>query len=262
MQDSTLLIRKAIEKGKTKTVYPLINSVLVEFSLKIGPHQIHDFREAVLKCIPNAAEREIFSNEKWVGGAKKTIVRYPKIQYRERNGHAAIWAVQEGAALLIKFIQEYKHRFEWGEKKFSLNLLQLPEEIKNFTVKPVRRKAGEPLQVYHLYYYIPFINENPERNYDWYKASRNLPDTEKTKRLQELLTAHLCSFIHYTGGFIPKEKIKLTIVDKKLLEGVTFKGRIHAAYEIRYTVNLPLPPFIALGNKCSHGFGWQLMEQG
>ncbi len=256
------LLAPEIVLNKRKAVPPVINSVLAEFSLKIGHHQIHDFREAVLKCIPRDEEREIFSNEKWERGVKKTIVRYPKIQFRERNGHAAIWAVQEGAPRLIEFIQEYKQRFEWGGKKFSLNLLQLPEETKNFTLKPFRGKTTEPLQVYRLYYYIPFINENPGRNYDWYKASRNLPDIEKTKRLQELLTAHLCSFIHYTGGFIPKEKIKLTILDKKLLEGVTFKGRIHAAFEIRYTVNLPLPPFIGLGNKCSHGFGWQLMEQG
>ena len=60
---------------------------------------------------------------------------------------------------------------------------------------------------------------------------------------------------------IPKQKIKLTILDKKLLEGVNFKGREHPAYEIRYTVNLNMPQFIAIGNKCSHGFGWQRQEE-
>lgn len=247
--------------AKRKTVNPVINSVLAEFSLRIGHNQIHDFREAVLHCIPDGPEQEVFSNERMETGVKKTIVRYPKIQFRERNGHAAIWAMQEGVPLLYRFIQEYKSRFKWNGKKFELNLVQLPDETKNFTVNTHRQKASAPLQVFHLYYYLPFINENPNRNYDWYKASRNLPDIEKTKKLQELLTSHLCTFIHYAGGYIPKEKIKLTILDKKLLEAVTYKGRTHAAYEIRYTVNLLLPPFMALGNKCSHGFGWQRQEE-
>ncbi len=246
---------------RRKTTNPLINSMLAEFSLKIGPAQIHDFREAVLRCIPGGQAQEIFSNERTEDGLKKTIVRYPKIQFRERNGHAAIWAMQEGVPLLYRFIQEYKNRFAWNGRKFDLNLVQLPAETKDFVVSTCRKKTTEHMQVQHLYYYIPFINENPNRNYDWHKASRNLPDIEKTKKLQELLTSHLCTFIHYAGGYIPKEKIKLTILDKKLLEGVTFKGRPHAAYEIRYTVNLRLPDFIAIGNKCSHGFGWQRQEE-
>lgn len=255
-----ILSRKATAKSKTKTTSPIINTVLAEFSLRIGHNQIHDFREAVLHCIPGEKEREIFSNEKYEDGVKKTIVRYPKIQFRERNGHAAIWAMQEGVPLLYRFIQEYKGRFKWSGKKFDLNLAQLPVETKDFAVKTFRQKTTEPLQVHHLYYYIPFINENPNRNYDWYRDSRNLPDMEKTKKLEELLTSHLCSFIHYAGGHIPREKIKVTILDKKLLGGATFKGRPHAAYEIRYTVNLRLPDFIAVGNKCSHGFGWQRKE--
>lgn len=247
-------------KTKQKTVYPKINSILIEFNLELQPWQIHDFREAILRCISNPDEKEVFSNERWEKDSKKTIVRYPLVQFRTRNGHAAIWAMQGAVPLLHKFMEQYKKGFAWQGKKFPLLIAQLPIETKNYAVKIFNPKLRVNPVVYHLYYYIPFINGNKNRNYDWFKDNRNLPDIEKTRKLQELMTSHICSFIHYSGGFIPKEKIKLIILDKKLLENVSFEGREHAAYEIRYTVNVNLPDFIGIGNKCSHGFGWQRLE--
>lgn len=245
---------------KTKTTYPVINTVLIEFSLMLRPDELHDFREAVLNCIPLPEEREIFSNENWESGSKKTIVRYPMVQFRQRNGHAAIWAMQTAIPVLYKFIHQYKQNFTWRNKKFQLHIAQLPIEENNFRIDIIKPNPLMPLRVYHLFYYIPFINDNKNNNYDWYKQNRNLPDIEKTKKLEALLTAHICSFIHYAGGFISKQKIKLAILDKKLLKGVHFKSREYPAYEIRYTVNINLPSFIAIGNKCSHGFGWQIQE--
>ena len=73
---------QGILQAKTKTKYPVIHSVLVEFNLDIKPHELHEFREAVLHCIPTPEDRQLFSNENWEGKNKKTITRYPVIQFR------------------------------------------------------------------------------------------------------------------------------------------------------------------------------------
>lgn len=246
---------------KQKTVYPRINFILIEFNLPLRPSQIHDFREAILRCIPDEAEREIFSNE-WVEeGVRKTIVRYPLVQFRCRNGHAAIWAMQEAVPLVNKFMEQCRKKFSWQGKKLELLISQLPMESKNYPVKLLNSRVQPEPVIYRLYYYIPFSNDNKNKNYDWWKASRNRPDTEKTRKLEELMVSHICSLIHYAGGFIAKKKIKLAILDKKLLEAVSFEGQTHVAFEMRYTVNLDLPDQVAIGNKCSHGFGWQRREE-
>lgn len=239
-----------------RTIYPVVNTMLIEFNLKLHHSQIHEFRHAVLSAISDSSQREVFSNERSENGNKKTIVRYPAVQYRVRNGHAAIWAMQHAVPLMHTFMQQYSPRFMWQGKHRPLALAQLPVETKDHTIKICR----PPYPIYHLYYYLPFINDNQNRNYDWYKNSRNLPDTEKTKKLQELLKSHISNFIHYAGGYIPQQKIKLTILDKKMLDDVTFEGRPCPACEIRYTASLQLPDFISLGNKRSHGFGWQVQE--
>jgi len=249
-------------KPKSKTVYPVITYACLQFNLEITPSDISLFREAVLRCIPDDAERTVFSNETVdEKGKKKNITRYPLVQFRVRDGYAAIWAMQDAVALAGKFAQEYKKHFAWRHKPYALKLMENTSQESNYPVRMFNPALTLRPVVYHLYYYIPFTNAGKNKNYDWIKNNQNLPDTAKTKKIEQLMTNHLCSFIHYADGFIPKQKIKLTILDKKLLEHVTFDGRKHMAYDIRYTVNLYLPDYIGLGNKCSHGFGWQRLEK-
>jgi hypothetical protein len=258
----TTPLKKAVV-GKTKTTYPVITYTCLQFNLKITPSDIGLWREEVLKCIPDAQEREIFSNEtKDANGRQRNIVRYPLVQFRVRDGYAVIWAMQGAVALVGKFVHQYKKNFTWRRKAYDLKVMDnASTQESNYPIRMFNSKLVIRPVVYRLNYYIPFTNAGKNKNYDWIKNNSNLPDTAKTKKIEELMTNHLCSVIHYAGGFIPKQKIKLTIIDKKLLEHVTFDGRKHLAYDIRYTVNLYLPDFIALGNKCSHGFGWQRLEK-
>lgn len=257
-------IKKAAAAAKPKkTVYPVITYTCLQFNLKITPSEISLFREAVLRCISDDAERAIFSNETADDkGRQKNIVRYPIVQFRVRDGYAVIWAMQDAVALVGKFVREYKKHFVWRHNPFALQVMDNASvQESNYPMRLFNPKLTIRPVVYHVYYYIPFTNAGKNKNFDWIKENKNLADTAKTRKIEELMTNHLCSFIHYAGGFIPKQKIKLTILDKKLLEHVTFDGRKHMAYDIRYTVNLYLPDFIGIGNKCSHGFGWQRLEK-
>ena len=246
-----------------KTAYPVITYSCLQLNLKISASEISDFREAILRCIADDEERQVFSNETTdEHGKQKNIVQYPLVQYRVRNGYAVLWAMQGAVALVEKFMEAYKSNFTWRHKPYALSIMKDASVLgSNYPVRLFNPALAIRPVVYHLYYYIPYTNAGKNKNYDWIKNNQNLPDTAKTKKLEQLMTNHLCSFLHYAGGFIPKKKIKLTILDKKPLDHVTFDGRGHIAYDIRYTVNLYLPDYIGIGNKCSHGFGWQRLEK-
>ena len=248
---------------RSKSIYPVINYTCLQFNLRLIPSEISLFRQEVLRCITDDADRVVFSNETTdANGKQKNIVHYPMVQFRVRDGFAAIWAMQNAVGLVARFVAKFKNSFLWQGKPFHLQVTDhasLPQG--NYPIHLFNPKLVLKPVVYQLFYYLPFTNAGKNKNYDWIKENHNLPDVEKTHKIEQLLTNHLCSFIHYAGGFIPKQKIKLTIIDKKPLDNVSFDGRKHIAYNIRYTVNVYLPDFIGLGNKCSHGFGWQKLEQ-
>lgn len=250
-----------LASATAKTVNPLVTTLYVQFNLPLNYGQISLFREEVLRCIPNDGEREVFSNETTdAAGRQKNMFRYPAIQFRVRNGLAVLWAMQNGVPLLEKFLQQYSRTFTWLHKPFNLQQVQHIKD-NNYPVKAFNPKMRLLPVVYRLHTYLPFTNAGPTKNYTWLKENRNLPDTEKTKKIEQLLVNHICSFIHFGGGYIDKKKIKLVILDKVPLTKVFYNNIEYAAFDIRYTVNLNLPDYIGLGNICSHGFGWQRLEK-
>lgn len=248
----------------TKTLHPTINSLLIIFNLPLTNGKVHQFRQDVLNCIPDAEEREIWSNEAAdKNGKAKRKDTYPLIQFRCHEHQAALFALQAGVPLVEKFLETYCNPGKKNRKPFFVNNdkffleVQYRDSKDNFIVKPFNPKLRTHPVIYRLHTWLPFSSSN----YEWWKANRNEPDTVKTKKLEQLLVSHLCTFIHYTGGFIPRQKIKLTVLDKDRLKQVIYKDIGQVAFDIRYTVNLQLPQYIGLGNHPSHGFGWQRLEK-
>jgi hypothetical protein len=248
----------------TKTKNPSTTSFLVQFNLPLTNSQLANFRQAVLSCIESDTEREIWSNEA-EDKEGKTVYHsgYPLIQFRCHQKMAAIFAIQAGVPLVEKFVQQYANRqqknnkhFSWQGRPYQLQQTLLEKE-NNFTIKTFAAKLRPQPVVYRLHTWLPLNKEN----YAWWKQNRNLPDTSKTKRLEQLLINHLATVITATGGHIPKQKIKLTILDKDRLKQVNYKDTGQVAYDIRYTVNLQLPQYIGLGNHPAFGFGWQRLEK-
>lgn len=249
----------AVQPAK-KTIHPRLSTLLVVFNLPLRHAQIRLFRQAVLQGIENDAEREMFSNEAHTPGGVKRLTTYPLIQFRQHEGYAALFALQAGVPQLEKFVQQFAHArkpqpISWKGRPFALQVVKRERE-NMFEVKPFNPALRPVPVVYRLHTWLPFSKDN----YNWWKENRNLPDSDKTKKLEQLLVSHLCSFIFYTGGHIPRAKIKLRILDKDRLKQVFFKDIGQVAYDIRYTVNLQLPPWIGLGNHPGQGFGWQRPE--
>src|SRR5262249_10874263 len=155
---------------------------------------------------------------------------------------------------------KYSQYFQWHGRPCQLQAVPGGVGRGHYPMQLCNPATAMRQPVYRLRYYLPFTNAGNSKNYDLIKENANLPDIEKTKKLEQLLTNHLCSLIHYAGGYVPKKKIQLSILDKKPLGDIAFDGRGYKACHIRYTVNMYLPGGIGLGNKCSHGFGWQQPE--
>jgi hypothetical protein len=257
---NTILLQK---KTSSKTTLPAINTLWLQFNLPLRHGDIKHFREAVLACLPAATDRQIVSNEEpGDNGTAKRITRYPLVQFRSHRGRAAIIALQEGAAVAEKFIQQYcgqdaKKPFRWQGTAFPLTVM-VKEKENNISLRLINPKLRKELPVYKLHTWLPFNKENYNH---WWKPNHNNSDIEKTKKLEELLLNHLCTFIHHTGGHIPKKKIKLSILDKDRLKKIFYKNEGQVAFDLRYTVNLELPPYIGLGNHPAFGFGWQKREE-
>lgn len=249
--------------AKRKTAYPSIAWALAVFNLPLSHARLPLWREAVLTCIDSTAELETWSNEsRDRDGKTKHLAAFPLIHFRVHRGHAAIYALQAGVPLLLKFVQLYTQGrqplpFAWNRRPMGLQTLELISE-KGFTLKSFAPKLRTMPVVYRLHSWLPLNKEN----YGWWKANRNLPDAKKTQKLGEILVNHICTFITATGGYIPKARIKLCILDKDRLKKVFFKDTGQVAFDVRYTVNLELPPFMGLGNHPAFGFGWQRPEEG
>jgi|GEM_PF-1851142 len=256
---NTILLQK---KTSLRSKLPAINALWLQFNLPLRHGDIKYFREAVLACLPATAKKIASNEEAGENGKAKQLSRYPQIQFRSYRGRAAIFALQEGVAVMEKFIQQYagaqsKKIFHWQHAPFPLRVL-IKEKENNSAVRHFNSKLRNELLVYKLHTWLPFNRENYE---NWWKPNRNKPDTAKTKKLEELLVSHLCTLIHFTGGFIPKKKIKLSILDKDRLKKVFYKEEGQVAFDLRYTVNLELPQYIGLGNHSAFGFGWQTKEE-
>lgn len=251
-------------KTATKTTNPSVTSLLVVFNLPLRYSEIALFRQAVLGCIESDQERETWSNEGTDKEGKKVYHSgYPLIQFRCHQKMAALFAIQAGVPLVEKFVQQYagsqarkNKSFTWRGRPYTLQQTLLEKE-NNFTIKSFAAKLRPQPVVYRLHTWLPLNKDN----YAWWKENRNKPDTAKTKRLEEILVNHLCAVITATGGYIPKQKIKLSILDKDHLKLISFKETGQVAFDIRYTVNLQLPQYIGLGNHPAFGFGWQRLEK-
>ena len=256
------------DKKKTiarKTALPAVNSLWVVFDLPLNHGQTGEFREAVLHCISSHADQLVAGNKQTdADGNMVYSSAHPLLQFRCHRHRAAVFALGRAVPVVERFLEQYcqgpgKGRlFPWRGRSLSLGMPLVREKEHGFAVRLVNPKLLLQPLVYRLHTWLPLNRENYEQ---WWKPNRNLADTEKTKKLEALLTGHLCAFVESQGGFIPRKKIKLTILDKDRLKKVFFKEEGLVAYDIRYTVNLHLPPYIGLGNHPAFGYGWQRPEK-
>ena len=184
------------------------------------------------------------------------IYRYPRIQYRIHRGRAALFGIQEGFDALQLF--------------FNQHLDTLPDAFWNVerTEQRTRLELLEQPQTYTLHQWLGL---NTIRNRDGSvlnleTAWREL-DTEQEQQamLQRILTAQLLKFCGDMGCRLPTGQLQVNLCDAddtglRTLSSQTGQMQFRS-FRLRYTSNLQLPDFMALGKGVSKGYGWQTQDR-
>lgn len=224
-----------------------MTSSLYHFDLPLIHAELPAFRGAMAALAGH--QQDVFHNHSSEEDAGYHH-RYPLIQYRVHEGHAAVLGINAGAEAL-----DALHRARAWEQ-FQLNGRRRPLQVVQST-----RDHGTGIQLlppgvvatYRAYHYLPF---SPDK-YHAYKAQPSL--VHKVQMLERMLTNHLVSFGHGVGQPLPPEQpLQLVLQDIDRVKKVTAMRHTAMAFDLVFSLNATLPEGIAIGRKTSIGFGFVL----
>lgn len=184
------------------------------------------------------------------------IYRYPRIQYRMHRGKAALFGIQEGFDALKNFLDQH--------------LDNLPEAFWNVerTEQRTRLELTETVQTYSLHQWLGLntIRNRDGSVLDLEAVWKGLPTEEEQRvMLQRILTAQLLKFCGEMGCRLPVGQLRVNLCDAdetglRTLSSQTGQTQFRS-FRLRYTSNLPLPNYLALGKGVSKGYGWQVQDK-
>lgn len=166
------------------------------------------------------------------------LYSYPLVQYHVIDGHAGIFAMEEGADVLREIsssITELKmdRTYDVVEKVIYDRIFDINTSNEEYTYE----------------FISPWMALNP-KNYDKYKALDDWKDRKLF--LNRILTGNILSMskglrIIVNRRIYPKTFLQPLTVSYKSVNMLAFKGT--------FTVKFKLPDYIGLGKGVSHGFG-------
>ncbi|MEM7659705.1 MAG: CRISPR-associated endonuclease Cas6 [Bacteroidota bacterium] len=239
-----------------------ISTLYTQFSLPLRPGQIPAFRGAVAEAagweqdlFHNHARTEVVPAPQPVAEGPSTepeeappvtlkdqfVYRYPRIQYRVRDGKAVIWAIGEGVPALRRWLMEKEDQILIGGRKRPLLIEQLREGSHQLRLLPKKR-------LYRLMDYQPFNGENYR---EWQQAEHLIA---RIQLIERILTGNLLNIAKVAGVFV-EERIEAQLMNLRDTKTVRTHGTQRLAFNLIFQTNLDLPPSVALGRAVSHGFG-------
>jgi len=221
------------------TASKTIKTLTAVFDLKIYPRQLPAFRGAVAELA--GWQNDLFHNHK---GDDGLYARYPLIQYRIKNGRAAIFAMQEGVAALQDFLMS-------GHTTLKMQGRYYPMAVLRMAKQDYELRLAESPQAYKLFKWLPL---NPENYGAWQQCSDLV---ERIHLLERILSSQLVGFCACMDWRAP-ERVAASIQHLQLMEKVKAFNVQMLSFNITYTSNLVMPEGIGLGKAVSHGFGWQV----
>lgn len=219
------------------------------FNLPLAPQQIKRWRGAFVEMA--GREYDWLHNHAATEDSKQVYRRYPRIQYRvanhagqrrQRHTSAAIFGVGEGEKLLRQLIAtpELDWVLNWNKKATPLSL-------SNFQLK-THRLCISTLHTYRLKHWLALNS----KNYQIWMQCNGL--VERLQLLEKLLNNHLIATLWAIGW--PKDGgyIQAHIQDYRQEALVRYHEKF-VPFSVTFSVNMQLPPLIAIGKGVSHGFG-------
>lgn len=229
-----------------------LKTLSITFDLPLFPRELPQFRGAIAEAA--GWEHDLFHNHdnnpdlfnlKTVSLESSNLhYRYPLIQYRIKDRKAALFALQEGVDPLRRFLLGAPDTLYMGGKLVPLRMIHLEEKEHPLRMLP------HP-NTYKLFKWLPLNGDNYEKWLQCHSLS------ERIALLERVLASHIISFAKGVGWRLP-ERLEVHLQHIQQVQQVSCHGNPMLAFNIIYTANIQLPPYLALGKAVSHGFGWQV----
>lgn len=223
-----------------------ISTAYLVFNLPIYPRQIKRWRGAFIEMA--GLEYDWLHNH--VAGSEAVHNRYPRIQYRiaahkgqNQKSFATIFGIGEGEVLLRQLIAkpELEWVLNWNRKAFPLSLTTF-----KLTTHCLQMSAPQSYQVQH---WLALTSKNLQR---WNNCNGLV---ERLQLLEKLLNNHLIATLWEVGWPKGEAYVQAIIQDYRQTGNMEYHEGVFMAFSIIFTLNMELPPLIAIGKGVSHGFG-------
>jgi hypothetical protein len=222
------------QKNNTPT-----KTLTLSFNLPIYPRQIKNWRGAFLQMA--GWEDEVFHNHDNGAGKGDYHYRYPQIQYRIKNGKAAIFAINEGIPAIQKILATTDWKIEWEGESRSLQIEDLRMNEHYF------RLVNKPKE-YRVHKWMALT----EKNYEKWQACDSY--VARVQMIEKLLTNHLLQGL-WGMGWASKERIQTNLLIINQISPVPYHRTQLLAFDVVFSSNVLIPSGMGIGKAVSHGFG-------
>lgn len=212
-----------------------IRILTLKFRNQLQPDEIKWFRGAIIHTSEKG--NVLFHNHT----EENYRYAYPLIQYKLIHRCAAILCIEEGVEAIGHFFSHYTDQVRIGEKDLRLEIDYVRPAA--FSVEVTERAFR-----YRLRRWIPLNCEN-------YQVYRTLErDDQRMHFLQKILVGNILSCLKGLNIYLD-EKISCRIQEITRMYTIPNKGVNLLAFDLIFTANLSLPPYIGLGKNASINCG-------
>jgi hypothetical protein len=216
--------------------------MLVSFDLPITGQELSQWRGAFIEMA--GFEHDLLHNH---NGNEGYHHRYPLIQYRIKDGKAAIFATQDGVEALQRALASSDWQLRWKDKPHMLQ------------VEDLRMQKDE----------VQLLNQ--PRHYQTYRAQ--LLNTENFQKWQAaegmieraaLLEKQVGNYVMvalWALGWEEKGNVVVKLQQIRHQQPVRCMGKEVLAFDLTFSANVVLPELIGLGRSVSHGYGWTVQQR-
>lgn len=209
--------------------------LLIRFANNIRFSELPLFRGAIIDKVSH--ELTLFHNHTDDG----LRYQYPLIQYKRINSKAVIVCIGNGTEEIGNFFANADFNLKIGEREeqFEIEAVKADQWIV---------QTWDHQFTYTLRKWLPLNQEN----YSQYQQLTGLAD--KIQLLERILTGNILSMCTGLNVHLDKQ-VQCQITDILATNTYRFKGVQLQGFDIRFTTNVYLHDYIALGKAVSHGFG-------
>ncbi len=256
-----------------------IKKLYIVLDHPVRPHELHKFRSAFKDL-----GRIVYNRDE----ENKTIQGYPLVQFRVHEGKGAVFAINEGATAIRKWIADRSIPLVGPEVYHDVILEKLPQKDIRFyrlfhwipmderyfhdaVTPPLHSTNGhaEETEIFEgiskgdLVITLPQVKiKTLSTDVSKTPAWNHMFMTDKVKALEQILVNNIIEFAQACNWRISTNRsLHVRLHEIHSVKKVNLYGDQVFAFDITYAANVNLPDHLGLGRGKSLGYGWQLQSR-